>query len=140
MDAGFVGWRFGAEQLIEVRGEHADYLVKILVAIAFERGVVCAFDESPENDVCLRIDQKGAELARRVGAGTVYPASQAELVVEFKDEVRGGGISHELIPSETVESGVQVVVSAQAVRVVLVAGIAQEKLVGCCESGRERSL
>ena len=80
--------------------------------------------------MCLGIEEEHPELARCVGARTVDAGTEAELVVQLEHEVGDGRIPYELIMSESVQGGVQVVVGAEAIGVVLVAGIAEKELVG----------
>lgn len=138
-DAGFVvGWlRLGEGG--EVGDEGGDGLVEVFVAVGLEDGVVGAFGERPEDGVGVGVDEDDTELADGA-AGVVAGDGLAEvdLVVELKDEVGFAGIGDELVAAELADASVEVVVGAEAVGVFLVAGVAEEELVGGGEGGGER--
>ena len=96
------GW--AEVRAVEVVDEDADGFVEILVAIALQAGVVGALGERPEGDV--RCGDRGATTRNwsdgvvRVVAGDGL--AEVDLVVEFEDEVGGGGVGDEL---EAVEGG-----------------------------------
>src|ERR1035441_3373960 len=89
----------------EVEVELEDCGVQVPVAIRLQNGVVLDLGQVPQNGVGVRIDQNEAELA---GEGRVNRAvgsrnlAGANLIVQFEDEVRGGGVEHELIDRKSV--------------------------------------
>src|ERR1039458_8254149 len=84
----------------EVEVELEDCGVQVPVAIRLKNGVVLELGQVPQNGVGVRVNQDQAELAGECCVDSAMGSDNlpgADLVVQFEDEVCGGGVEHELI-------------------------------------------